>query len=82
MAVSFQVVELELDAQGNVLDRKVVPYPYQNLQEAAASAKSIAADYPEARYDPAKNDWCAIDSRVLPVRVAIEEIASSDVKRA
>jgi hypothetical protein len=75
MVVSFQVVELELDAEGNVLDRKVVPYPYQNLQDAAASAKSIAEGYPEARYDPAINGWCATDSRGLPVRVAIEEIA-------
>ena len=73
--MSFQVVELELDAEGNVLDRKVVPYPYQNLQEAAASAKSIAARYPKVRYDPANNGWCATDSRGLPIRVAIEEIA-------
>jgi len=73
--VSFQVVELELDAQGNLLDRKVVPYPYQNVQDAAASAKSIAARYPEARYDPANSGWCATGSRG-PVRVAVEEIGS------
>jgi hypothetical protein len=75
MAVSFQVVELELDADGNVIDRKVVPYPYQSRQDAAASAKSIAEGYPEARYDPANNGWCAVDGQGLPVRVAIEEIA-------
>jgi hypothetical protein len=74
LAVSFQVVELELDDQGNVLDRKVVPYPYQSLQDAAACAKSVAARYPEARYNPANNDWCAIGSRGVPVRVVIEEI--------
>jgi len=34
--VAFQVVEFELDAQGNVLERRVVPYPYQGRQEAAA----------------------------------------------
>jgi hypothetical protein len=75
MVVSFQVVELELDAQGNLLDRKVVPCPYQNLQDAAASAKSIAEGYPEARCDLAINGWCATDCRGLPMRVAIEEIA-------
>jgi hypothetical protein len=32
MVVSFQVVELELDAQGNVLNRKVVPYPIKTCK--------------------------------------------------
>ena len=36
MAVSFQVV---------VLHHKVVPYPYQNLQDAVASAKRTAAGF-------------------------------------
>ncbi len=79
--MSFQIVEFELDAQGNVLDRKVVPYPYQSRQEAAASAKSIATRYPQARYDPASNNWCAIGSRGLPVRVTVEEIGSLKEKR-
>ena len=58
--MAFQVVEFELDAQGNVLERRVVPYPYQGRQEAAAAAKSIAGRYAEARYDQTNNFWCAV----------------------
>ena len=74
-SVAFQVVEFELDAQGNVLERRVVPYPYQGRQEAAA-AKSIAGRYAEARYDQTNNFWCAVGNQGRPVRLAVEEIGN------
>jgi hypothetical protein len=43
--MSFQVVALALDANDNVIERKVVPDPYQTRQEAMATAESIAAKY-------------------------------------
>ena len=74
--MAFQVVGLELDAQGNVLERRVVPYPYQNRQQAAATAKSIAGRYAEARYDQTNNFWCAVGNEGRPVRLAVEEIGN------
>jgi hypothetical protein len=47
--MSFQIVALALDANDNVIERKVVPYPYQTRQEAMATAESIAAKYAGAR---------------------------------
>ena len=40
---------LALDANDNLIERKVVPYPYQTRQEAMATAESIAAKYAGAR---------------------------------
>jgi len=47
--MSFQIVALALDANDNLIERKVVPYPYQTRQEAMATAESIAAKYAGAR---------------------------------
>ena len=47
--MSFQIVELALDANDNVTERKVVLYPYQTCQEAMATAEGIAAKYAGAR---------------------------------
>ena len=74
--MSFQVVELELDAQGNVLARKVVPYPYQSRQEAMAAVESIAAKYSEASFDEAQNHWHAVGDGGERLRLAVEEIMS------
>jgi hypothetical protein len=71
--VSFQIVELALDANGDVIERKVVPYPYPTRQEAVATVKSIAAKYRDARFDSANNVWCAVEGSGSRVRFAIEE---------
>jgi hypothetical protein len=35
--VAFQIVELTLDADDNVIERRVVPYPYPTREEAVTA---------------------------------------------
>jgi len=72
--VTFQIVELALDANDKVIERRVVPYPYQTRQEAIATVESIATRYPGACYDAAHNYWCAVGDSGERLRLAIEEI--------
>ena len=37
VAVAFQIVELTLDADDNVIERRVVPYPYPTREEAVTA---------------------------------------------
>ena len=39
--MAFQVVELTLDADDNVIERSVVPYPYQTRAEAVDTIESV-----------------------------------------
>ena len=39
--MAFQVVELILDADDNVIERRVVPYPYQTRAEAVDTIESV-----------------------------------------
>ena len=41
----FQVVEFALDADDNVIDRKVVPYPYPTRQEAAYTIQTFVRSF-------------------------------------
>jgi hypothetical protein len=43
--MAFQIVELALDANDEVVERKVVPYPYQSRQEAVDTIESVVARY-------------------------------------
>jgi hypothetical protein len=74
--MSFQVVELELDARGNVLERRIVPYPYQSRHEAMAAVESIAAEYGGASFDEVHNYWDAVGGGGECLRLAVEEIGS------
>ena len=73
--MSFQIVEMALDAKDNVIERRVVPYPYQTRQEAVATVESIAAKYRDVRFDSANNVWCAVEGSGSRVRFSIEETA-------
>jgi hypothetical protein len=74
--MSFQVVECEIDEQGEVVERKVVPYPYQSRQEAMVAIEQIAAKYSEASFDEIHNLWHALGGGGERLRLAIEEIRS------
>jgi hypothetical protein len=39
--MAFQVVELTVDADDNVIDRRAVPYPYPTRDEAVDTIDSI-----------------------------------------
>jgi hypothetical protein len=43
--MAFRIVEFALDANDKVVERKVVPYPYQSRQEAVDTIESVVARY-------------------------------------
>jgi hypothetical protein len=43
VAVAFQIVELTLDTDNNVIERRVVPYPYQTREEAVTAIECIVS---------------------------------------
>jgi hypothetical protein len=60
VAVAFQIVALTLDANDNVIERRVVPYPYPTRQEAVTAIECIVSTFAEAGYEPAQKFWWAI----------------------
>jgi hypothetical protein len=51
---AFQIVELTLDTDNNVIERRVVPYPYQTREEAVTAIECIVSTFAEAGYEPAQ----------------------------
>ena len=63
----FQIVELALDSNDNVVERRVVPYPYQTREEAVDTIESVVTRFAEAGYEPEEcflvgNCWLRRDS--------------------
>jgi hypothetical protein len=58
--MAFQVIELTLDADDNVIERRVVPYPYQTRAEAVDTIESVIMRFAEAGYEPECDFWWAI----------------------
>jgi hypothetical protein len=54
--VAFQIVALTLDADDNVIERRVVPLPIQ----AVTAIECIVSTFAEAGYEPAQKFWWAI----------------------
>ena len=57
--MSFQVVELTLDADDNVTDRRAVPYPYSTRDEAVDTIESIMSRFAKSDYEPEGDFWWA-----------------------
>jgi hypothetical protein len=58
--MAFQVVELTLDADQNVLDRKVIPYPYPTRKDAVDAIESVVTSFPKSGYQSDNDSWCAL----------------------
>ena len=50
--MAFHIVELTLDADDNVIERRVVPYPYPTREEAVTAIECIVSTFAEAGYEP------------------------------
>jgi hypothetical protein len=72
--VAFQVVELTLDADDNVIERRVVPYPYQTREEAITAIECIVSTFAEAGYAPAQKFWWAVANDGDRTRFIIEGV--------
>ena len=56
----FQVVELSLDADDRVIDRKAIPYPYPQRLEAVATIEKLITRLQKAHYEAGRDYWSAI----------------------
>jgi hypothetical protein len=72
--MAFQIVELSVGADDKVVERKVVPYPYQTRQEAVDTIESLAARYVKSGYDPKQDAWWAIAENGSQMRFIIEGV--------
>jgi hypothetical protein len=73
--MAFQVVELTLDADDNVIERSVVPYPYPTRAEAVDTIESVIMRFVEAGYEPEGDFWWAINGNSKTrVRFIIEHV--------
>ena len=46
--MAFQIVELTLEADDSVIERRVVPFPYPTRQEAVTAIECIVSTFGEA----------------------------------
>ena len=58
--MAFQIVALTLDADDNVIERRVVPRPYPTREEAVTAIECIVSTFAEAGYEPVQKFWWAI----------------------
>ena len=51
----FQVVELKLDADDKVIDRKAIPYPYPQRLDAVETIEKLITRLQMAHYEAERN---------------------------
>jgi hypothetical protein len=56
----FQVVELSLDADDKVIDRKAIRYPYPQRLEAVETIEKLITRLQKAHYEAGRDYWSAI----------------------
>jgi hypothetical protein len=72
--VAFQIVGLTLDADDNVIQRRVVPFSYPTREEAVTAIECIVSTFAEAGYEPAQKFWWAIADDGDRTRFIIEGV--------
>jgi hypothetical protein len=58
--MEFQIVELELDANGNETKRKPVLHTFGTRGEAVTRVESVIAHYQQYGYDSEHDSWWAL----------------------
>src|SRR5262249_17066143 len=56
----FQVVEVRLDANDKVIDRRAIPYPYGQHLDAVETIKKLIKSLKEPHHDAGSDCWSAI----------------------
>ena len=72
--MAFQIVELTLDADDNVIERRIVPYPYPTREEAVTAIECIVSTFAEAGYEPTQKFWWAVADDGDRTRFIIEGV--------
>jgi hypothetical protein len=55
----FQVVELRLDAEDQVIDRRAIPYPYPQRPDAVDTIKKLSARLDKPQHEAERDFWSA-----------------------
>jgi hypothetical protein len=60
--MAYQVIELTLDENDNVVERRAVPYPYPypTRGEAVDTIESVITRFVDAGYEPEGDFWWAM----------------------
>ena len=56
----FQVIELTLDENDSVIERRAFPCPYPTREEAVDTIESVITRFAEAGYEPDGDFWWAM----------------------
>src|SRR5262245_8653882 len=63
------------DADQNVVDRRVIPYPYPNRKEAVDAIESVVTSFPQSGYQSENYSWWALTrDDTTRIRFAIETV--------
>jgi hypothetical protein len=75
LKMAFQVVGLTLDADKNVVDRRVIPYRYPTRKDAVDVIESVVTNFPQSGYQPENDSWWALTrDGTTRIRFAIESV--------
>jgi hypothetical protein len=76
--MAYQVVELVVDGTDRVIDRRVIPYPYQSRHEAVETIEGIIRGFDRSGYDPKAGYWWATAANGEKVRILLESIGPEE----
>lgn len=73
--MAFQVVELTIDADNNIIDRKVSPHRYTMHRDAVAAIESVVAAFPSHGHHENGNFWWVVtEDGKTQVRFIVESV--------
>lgn len=74
----YQVVELVIDGGDHIIDRRVIPYPYNSRHEAVEIIEGIIGGFDSSGYDPKAGYWWASAANGAKVRLLLESIGPEE----
>ena len=74
----YQVVELVIDGADHIIDRRVIPYPYNSRHEAVETIEGIIGGFDSSGYDPQAGYWWASAANGAKVRLLLESIGPEE----
>ncbi len=74
----YQVVELVIDGGDHIIDRRVIPYPYNSRHEAVETIEGIIGGFDSSGYDPKAGYWWASAANGAKVRLLLESIGPEE----
>ena len=73
--MAFQVVELTVDADHTVIDRKVLPNRYMTRKEAVEAIKGWVPSFPRFGYEPEGDFWWTMkEDGKAQIRFIVESV--------